>query len=430
MKYHNDTQGLTNAKRQRTPSLFPMYSRYLLRLAGFALLLVLAVSTLHAQSRKDLEDKRKRLIEEINQTETQLKQTQKSRETAWERYTTLQNQVRKRQLLITTLGEEVQFLDQSLERTNMVIEALNQDVKRLEDEFSKMMRSAYRQKLNNSTLAFLLSANGFNDALQRWRYLKQYEDYREKQARLILETQETLRDKITALEQRRVEKQQLLESEKHQKTQLSQELKDKDALLKDLTSSEVKLAKDLEKQRQQHEQLNKAIENIILAEVDKSKKIARSSEALEDNTTAAAAAADFAELTGEFQRWKGKLPWPVQSGTVARSFGEQPHPRFANVTTINNGIDISADGSTEVKAVFEGRVAGTKYIPGYQNMVIIQHGNYYTVYSNLETLTVKRDQFIKAGEMIGTLNSQNPEVHFEVWQEKKRLNPAQWIAKG
>jgi len=402
----------------------------LYRMLRFVLVTVVLLGvamSLQAQERQALVEKRKRLVAEIEKTEKELNTTKKNRENALERYLKLQNQVRKRQLLINTLGEEIDYIDKSVDRTNRVIEALDQDVKRLEEEFSNMIRSAYRQKLNSSRLAFLLSADSFNDALQRWRYLKQYEAYREKQARLILETRATLVEKISTLEQRKIEKKQLLVSERDQKKQLDQELKDRNLLLKDLTSSEEKLAQELEKQRKQQEELDKAIEKIIFAEADRNRAEARTSAALRDNS--AAAAENVAELSGEFQRWKGKLPWPVQSGEVARSFGEQPHPRFKNLTINNNGIDISTQQNPNVYAVFEGRVAGTQFIPGYQNMVIIQHGNYYTVYSNLETVNVKRNDSISAGQVIGQLSTQKQELHFEVWKEKKRLNPAYWISR-
>jgi len=390
-------------------------------------LLAGSLVSVQAQERQELVEKRERLIAEIKQTEEELKTTKQNRENALERYLTLQSQVRKRQLLINTLGEEITYIDQSVERTQLVIQALDQDVERLEAEFANIVRTAYRQKLNSSRLAFLLSADSFNDALQRWRYLKQYEAYREKQARLILETRETLVDKINTLEQRKIEKQDLLASERSQKKQLDQELKDRNALLKDLTSSEEKLVQELEKQRKQQEKLDSAIEAIIFAEADKNRAEARTSAALPDNS--AASVENVAELSGEFERWRGKLPWPVQSGTVARSFGEQPHPRFQNLTVNNNGIDISTESSPNVYAVFEGRVAGTQFIPGYQNMVIIQHGNYYTVYSQLETVNVKRNDQIRAGQVIGKLSNQKQELHFEVWKEKKRLNPAYWISR-
>lgn len=364
-------------------------------------------------------------MQEIQQTEDLLQETQESKAAALDRYFALQNQIRRRQQLINTLQEEISYANESIDRSREVMESLRQDVSRLKGEYTTMLRVAYRHRLSKSFLAFLFSAENINDAFRRWQYIRQYDRFRRRQAELILETQSMLTAKTEQLESRRNEKQQLLSSEQHQKEQLNRELANKDKVLKNLKSDESKLVAELETQRKAHEQLNSAIEGIIREEMARKRKASRSPDALTaSNTDNAVAAAGV-----NFQGTKGALPWPVAEGEISRDFGTQPHPTIKSIQITNNGIDIRTAPTSTVHAVYAGKVAGTQFIPGYQYMVIMQHGQYYTVYSNLEEIYVKRGDVLTAEQTLGRVNRQRPEVHFEVWHEKERLNPVHWVAK-
>lgn len=390
------------------------------------LLLCLLVIPLTGQNRKELVDKRKRLMQEIQQTETLLHETQENKAAALDRYFALQNQIRRRQQLINTLQAEINYANESIDRSREVLESLRQDVDRLKEEYTTMLRVAFRHRLSKSFIAFLFSAENLNDAFRRWQYIRQYDRFRRRQAKLILETQSMLTVKTEHLESRRNEKQQLLSSEQHQKSQLNRELANKDKLLKNLKSDESKLVAELENQRKAHEQLNSAIEEVIREEMARKRKASRTPDALAASNTESPAAL----VSGSnFQGRKGALPWPVADGEISREFGTQPHPTIKSVQITNNGIDIRTAPTSTVHAVFAGKVAGTQFIPGYQYMVIMQHGQYYTVYSNLEEIYVKRGDMLKAEQALGRVNRQKPEVHFEVWREKERLNPVHWVAK-
>ena len=383
---------------------------------------------LFGQNRKDLENQRKQLLKEIQETNELLETTKRNKETTLERYFALQSQIRKRQKLIDNLKEEISFTDASIERTNEVITSLNDDIDRLNQEYAAMLRVAYRMKISNSYLLFLFSADNVNDLFKRWQYLRQYDKYRKKQARLIAETKVTLEEKAKHLEKRKEEKQALLTSQEKQKQLLGKELKDKDQLLNTLKSDESRLASDLKKQQEAHQKLNDVIESFIRSEMADRRKSARSSDALE--ATKELPEIDLTNLSNDFQGNKGRLPWPVRSGVITRHFGTQPHPTIKSVEIENNGIDIRSEMQARVYSIFHGKVVGTQFVPGYQNMVIIQHGHYYTVYSNLEEVNVKRGDQVRSRQFIGRLNNENPEVHFEVWREKQRLNPVNWVAKA
>ncbi len=389
------------------------------------LLFGVAACSLWGQNKKELEEKRRQLQEEINQTSTLLEKTQKDKAAALDRYFALQNQIQKRRQLIQTLQSEIASADTAIGRTNEVLLTLEDDLSRLRQEYASTMRNTLRHRLGNSFSLFLFSAKDLNDAFQRWQYIRQYYRYRRRQAQRILDMQQVLLKKAEQLEQEKVGKARLLSAQDQQRATLNTELADKNRLVETLKEDENRLITELNKQQKAHDQLNRAIENIIRAEIAKKKKESRKPEVL-----AAAKEKDKMEIASSgFEQRKGKLPWPVTRGYITRQFGTQPHPTLQGIKISNNGIDIRTDKSSEVYAVFEGSVVGTQFVPGYQNMVIVQHGIYYTVYSNLEELAVKRGDFIAARQIIGKVSADKPEVHFEVWHEKERLNPVLWVSQ-
>ena len=391
----------------------------------FAALLFLPLFAF-SQERQMLEEKRQKLIQDIQKAEKLLTETKKTKETTLLRYNTLQGQIKKRKQLIQTLETELQLSEESLTNVHHIIQSLQSDIDKLYREYGQMVRIAYRQKLSLGRVMFLFSAHSLNDAFRRWQYLKQYDRYREKQAHLIRETQSSLQIQFLELEARKQEKQALLESAQQQAGHLETELNQKKQLLKTLKSDESSLLSDLKAKRKAHEQLNSAIEKIIRDEMAK----ARKEERKEENSAVVIAAA---ETSSNFEGLKGRMSWPVNSGTITGYFGKQEHPSISGVYLTNNGIDIRTDLNASVKCIFQGEVVGVQFIPGYSSyMAIIRHGSYYTVYSNLEEVSVKRGQTIKAQEIIGKVRTDPKtnaaEVHFEVWKEKNRMNPLDWLA--
>ncbi len=398
------------------------YSKLLV--VGILVSALLAPALAFSQSRKELEERRKRLQQEIRQTSTQLKATRDKEAATLKRYLTLQRQIRSREALVENLHQEIEFVDQRIVRTLEVLEALEGDASRLQKEYSAMMRVALRQKLNQSALLFLFSAQSMNDAFRRWQFLRQFERYRARQARLILETQRTLSEKTTSLAERRKEKQQMLSALEIEQIQLQGELIKKDGLLKSLKSDERKLAGELGRQQEAQNKLNNAIESIIQQEIAASRRRTRIAE------PGSSRAEGSGVESSRFGQYRGNLPWPLQGGTIVRSFGTQQHPRFKDVKTQSNGIDIRASSDLDVRAVYDGRVVGVRAIPGSQNTLIVQHGSYYTVYSNLAEVFVQRDNQVSANQEIGRLSRSEPELHFEIWREQSKLNPAAWMSRN
>jgi septal ring factor EnvC (AmiA/AmiB activator) len=343
----------------------------------------------------------------------------------------------------------------------VVITALENDLSHMREEYGQMVRGAFRRKMLTNPLVFIFSAESLNQAFRRWLFLRKYDRLRKEQSRAIAETQEMLRRKMSGLASVKKEKEELLVSLQGQQSTLSSELAQKDQLLKTLAQDESRLKKELLEKQKTHEALNQAIERIIQEEVQRrleesrkprtntapkpsaakpsaSKPSASSNPAdsrKEPEKPAAAPeeAAKVDAISNNFVRQRGRLPWPVENGIITRPFGRQKHPTIKSVEITNNGIDIRTENGSSVKSVFEGQVAGVQFIPGHDYTVIIQHGDYYTVYSNLSETFVNKGDKVSARQSIGQVST-NPitgssELHFELWQEKERMNPAIWIKK-
>lgn len=389
------------------------------------------------QIQRELEDRRRKLLKEIDLTSDLLNKTTKSKVAALDRYVTLRSQVQKRELLVETLRKEIEFTNLSIKRTTEVVKALTKDIERLEKEYGELLRQAYRRKKNNSDLGFIFSAESLNQGFQRWQYLKQYDEYRKKQAQLIQETKESLTFKKEQLEETKLEKVQLIEASEKQAALLSSELGDKSKLLSTLKKDEKRLKSELRQQRENHESLNLAIESAIKKDMVVRRKNERTStpnknnDAVNKKPKAKEQPSTLNRLTGNFRSNRGRLPMPVEKGVVTKRFGKQPHPTLPKIEITNNGIDIRTERNAKVFTIFEGKVVSKQFIPGYQNMLIIQHGEYYTVYSNLEEVYVEKGDQVATLQNLGTVavdrKSNVAEVHFEVWRDKVRLNPEDWL---
>lgn len=399
-------------------------------LAGLALLLLPALAC--GQNRQELERKRERLLQQIKATEQALENTQQDKAVTLEQYITLRSQIRKRQELVQTLEEELQQAESSIRRSEVVLAALQGDIKRLKKEYAHTMRVAYRHKLSRSMLLFLFSADGFNDAFRRWQYIRQYDRFRKKQAYNIMETQEMLSRRTAELEKRRQEQQRLLSAQRQQTALLRQEFETKNKLLKKLNTSEQQLMGKLEEQQKAHEALNQAIEDIIVAAMSRKRREARSNVPPGAATAAAAPSekvAANARRTQDFSGQQGRLPWPVRSGRISKAFGKAIVMEDTGLKLPNNGIEIQTEPGAEVFPVFQGEVTHITFVPVYQNAILVNHGDFFTLYYRIDEVLVQKGEEVEPGQPIGQLAANENMVHFEIWQGTQKLNPAQWIER-
>ncbi|HND88234.1 MAG TPA: hypothetical protein PK971_07895, partial [Saprospiraceae bacterium] len=239
------------------------------------LLLLLLPLCASAQSKKDLEEKRKKIIRDIRSTERMIQKTAQSREATYDRFVALKSQIESREHLISTIQAEMEAADRSMERNNGVVAALNEDIGRMQEEYGRTLRAAYRRKTLSNPLLYLLSAESLNQAFLRWLFLRKYDRFRKQQAEAIEFTRNMLAKRSQELEQTRIEKENLLVSLQGQKVTLTAESAEKTELLQFLEKDEGRLRQDLQKKQQAHEALNQAIEQVIQEAVRKQVEEAR-----------------------------------------------------------------------------------------------------------------------------------------------------------
>ena len=392
---------------------------------NFLLLILLGWLNPHAswaqQSRSALEQERANLLAKIAKTNQKISSTKKEKASATIEVDVLQLRISERQALINNFTTAIDSTDLAIQQLIQKMDLLVHQLNRIEAEYAQMAREAYRIKLTNSWLAFLLSAEDINDAFKRWRYLNQFENSRKRERSQLLDLAVELEIQKIALEHEKSEKASLFQQLDQQNQLLEAELSRKEQLVKRLSATERRLLSNLDKQRAAQRQLDTAIERMISGVAD--------TQTPTNNSTNDRI--DFNKLDPTslaFYQKRGQLSWPIANAKVVKTFGQQPHPTVTNIQINNNGIDLmGSNKAPEVKVVADGKVVGTQFVPGFKNTVIVQHGIFYTVYSNLEEIFVNRETIVKAGRVIGMANTANATLHFELWQHKSRINPLNWL---
>jgi septal ring factor EnvC (AmiA/AmiB activator) len=269
---------------------------------------------------------------------------------------------------------------------------------------------------------YYVSSTSANELFRKWIYLNQIEDWQEARRQQIKATKKQLLEQQEAAKEEQLALNRKLKQEEANARALDQDLEQEQRLLAQLKSKEGSLKAKLKQQVRERKQLDNAIARVI--------EEARKEEKKEEKTAFAETPAGKA-VSGAFAKNKGRLPWPVDKGVVTRQFGKQKHPTLSNLYIQNNGVDIATEKDAIVKALFKGEVLGVVEVPGYQKMVIIQHGEYYSVYSRMAEVSVKKGDQVQMGSHIGQAYTHPEEgntlVHLEVWQDKKKLDPLDWL---
>ena len=394
------------------------------------ILLVLLASWIPSaaqQTRQTLSKSKKQLEAEIEYTNTLLEQTQKTRETSLNKLKLLNRQIDKREALINAITGEITTVDSEIASGNQAIDRLNTDLQTLKQEYARMIHYAYRTMRTHNRLVFIFSASDFNQAYLRLRYYRQYAESRRRQADRIRETQSELARKQAELQSVRDQKMALVDAQEKAKQKLTLEKQEKDKTVKELTKKEKELVATLKTKQAALNKLQAEIEKLIAAERAAAKKASGSATSTEMSISSAEK-----QLSGTFAASRGALPWPSEKGIVVGTFGEHPHPVLKYVKVKNNGIDISVTNGTSIRSVFDGKVSRVLVVPNLNKVVIVRHGEYLTVYSNLEEVSVTEGQEIKTKQTIGRIHSDpddgKSELHFEIWLGKTIQDPQSWLS--
>lgn len=410
------------------------------------------VSAQNSAKVKELERQRKKALEEIEMTHQLLSETQKTTKNSLNRLNLLSQQILSRRRVIDLLNQEITALNYQIKKMNREIDQLNSELKVKQANYAKSAKGLYKRRSSQDRLLFILSAETFSQSLRRVRYLREYADWQKRQANAIVEQQKEITLKQKKLQKTLGEKQALLGTREVETQKLQVEESSQKEEVQALTKKQRDLQALLKKKQKQADALNRQIEKQIAAEIARAERERAAQEAkrraaaknkenpslLPEERVAAvkggyAMTREERKLSDDFAGNRGRLPFPVTGRyTVVSRFGEQQHQELKYVRTNNNGIDLQVQPGTEARAVFNGEVTRVFVVPGYNNSVIVRHGNYLTVYANLSDVYVKAGDKVTTRQPIGRIFSDTEAgnttiLHFQLWKEKTKLNPLPWI---
>ena len=387
-------------------------------------LMVLAVCCLqcsvgYAESVKDLQKKQKKLQAEIEQTNKMLKQTKKDENATLNKLNLIGQNIKTQRRLINTLDNEIVALDREMRQLGMTRDSLQKVLEGYKEDYAQMVRQTHYTRLQQAPLLFILSSNNYQQLVRRTRYLQEFAHFRQEQVARIQNTQAEIDLQNELLQANRNDKQTALSSRKREQENLRRDERKQQNMLNQLKSKEKDLSKKLQQQQKKAADLNKKIDEMVRKQAEKAAKTSLTKEQK--------------LLAGGFEANKGRLPWPVEKGTIIGHFGKQQHPVYSQVTIDNKGIYIQTTSGTKARAVYKGEVTSCFMVAGTY-AVIVQHGNYRTVYSNLSNLNVKQGDKVETKQIIGTIftdpeQDQKTELYFQIYKDKNILNPESWIAK-
>lgn len=382
------------------------------------------------QSRKELEKRRDALDKQIRTTTALIDQARKEQRVTQEQLGLLESQITARAQLIRTMDGEVRETDARIREDEESIAAMQADIRALKDGYARMVAAAYRNRSAYDRLSYLFASSSFQQAFQRSRYINQLAAQRRRQVALITETQAALDARVSALKQQRQEKADLLDAQVQEKRKLDTDRAGQQQALTALRKEEGRLRETQKKQERQRKDLEAAIRKAIEAAVKPKGTTGGSGKPAKLDITLTPEAR---ELNNDFEKNKGKLPWPVEKGVITGRFGKQPHPVLKGIVIDNNGIDITTEKGSSVRAVFRGEVSSVIVLPGAGKAVIVSHGAYRTVYSNLASVSVAKGQKVDTKQNVGTVLSgeDGAVAHIEVWKITAdglvNVDPGLWI---
>ena len=372
-----------------------------------------------------LQRERDRLTQQLATTENLLQQARSNRDNASAQVALLDQQIQLRQKLVNHHEAAIRSLERSMNGTDTEIRTLEGHVAALKQEYARMIQQAYRMKMSANPWMFVFVADDFSQAVMRFRLIQSYSESRKRQVAQIEEAQAELAGiRVTLTEEREAVEVALAEA-KVARDELRGDRQARAKLVDSLKAEESRLRKAQREQEKERQRLNDEIKRIIEAELEAER---------------ASAAGEFAltpagKIVSEaFEKNQRSLPWPVMRGVVTQGFGRQPHPTLSGITIDNNGVDITTEAGNGVLSIFQGTVSSVFNLPGAGTSVIVTHGAYRTVYSNVAQCALKKGDAVEVGQRLGVVAGapgSNAILHFEVWKvagsERTPQDPRTWL---
>ena len=391
------------------------------------LLFALATLSVPAQQLESLREEIRQAEEEIKMTNQLLSKTQKNQQTTDRQLNLIRNKIRNRKNIISNLEKQSGLIENNIGAKNTTIRSLEQDLNRLRQEYAAMVYDSYKNYKLNNFMLFLFASRDFNDATLRIAYMHRYNRMREQKAAEIDSVSASVGREISSLQSQKEELDKVRRSRNEELTSLDKDETQYRTSSQKLQQEAGKLNSIIKANRKRIEQMQKQIRQIIAEESRKNKAKPQTSEQREFDV----------KLSGQFEQNTGKLPYPVR-GVIVNNYGLHSHTAIKGVVEKNQGVDIAAEPGAEVRAVFEGEVSQVLLNQWTNKVVLLRHGNYLTLYSNLASVNVKVGDRVTLNQPIGRIasseDSNDCTMHFEVWKldaqnNPVNLNPEKWLRR-
>ncbi|PTX45083.1 septal ring factor EnvC (AmiA/AmiB activator) [Christiangramia gaetbulicola] len=391
------------------------------------LLFILGLNISNAQTnREELEKRRVELRNEITRINELRISNQKKQRSVLVQVEDLNQQIKSTEDLIKLTNQQANLLTREISTNTNKIGQLRKELEKLKEDYARMIEKSYKSKSQQSRVMFLLSSESFLQAYKRLQYMKQYTNYRKQQGDEIKANTQELQELNARLVRQKEEKEKLIAENRKTRAELEKNRKSQQTLMATIRQKEGQFASQIKKKQEEIDAIDRAIDKMIRESIAKANKESGSTSRSTYNLTPAAKA-----LAADFTNNKGKLPWPVKSGVVTMRFGKQPHPVVKSVMVNNNGVRIDTDEGGKARAVFNGTVSEVQAVKGANQAVMVRHGDYITIYNNLEKVYVKRGDNVTTEQEIGEVATSRATgkttLHFLIYKNDQKMDPAAWI---
>ena len=381
-----------------------------MKLKFIVYILCLLAMPVAAQNVKELQKQQRQLQQQLEETAKMLKQTKQSETATENKLNLLNNDIKTRKKLINNIQGEMHTLRQKRSDLQAELEIAKQD-------YARLVRETHYAEMQQSPLLFLLSADNFQQLVRRIQYMQQFAAYRKEQVKRIESLQTEIDIQNTLLEERKQNRSTALQSQKREQDKLTRDERKQKDMLQSLKTKEKNLLAKQKEQQKKVDALNKKIEELIAKQVRTTTTLTKEQKL----------------IAGGFEANQGRLPWPVEKGYISGYFGKHQHPIHEHVTIDNKGIYLQTVSGADARAIYEGEVTWCAQMNG-SYAVIVQHGNYRSVYSPLKKIYVKQGDKLTAKQAIGeivtnTSEDNKTELYFQIYKDRSILNPSLWLAQ-
>ncbi|WP_413513718.1 murein hydrolase activator EnvC family protein [Myroides odoratus] len=396
------------------------------------------------ETQEQLERRKQQIVIEIKSVQQLLHREQTKERNILSEIEEINRKVTLNKQLINNVRKQINITNNTIAKNQKEANTLAKELDNLKQDYAKTIVKAYKSRSNQSKMMFILSSENFFQAYKRMQYLKQYADFRKQQGEELKEKTVLLKDVLARLEVEKEKQRKLLVEQENNEKVLKQDLTEQQGLVSLVKKDQKKFNEQIKKKQDETKAIDRKIQQLIREAIEEANRKAREAAAKAGKTTtkstATSSAAATFELTPEgklvadnFKANRGKLPWPVEKGYISLGYGDQPHPVQTHLTIHNSGVEIATESNAKARAIFEGEVLQVQVLSGGNKAVLIQHGDYITVYQNLRDVTVQKGDKVSLKQTIGTINTNSTGktvLKFLLSHNSNIDNPQNWLSKS